>query len=61
MGTNLQTSKYDYAYMQSMLIPLSASFNQSITGSSSTTDFVQEEQLVVPNEQLKQQKHGRLR
>ena len=43
--------------MQSMPIPLFASFHQSIVSSSSTNDFVQEEQHVVHDEQLEPQEH----
>jgi len=50
MSTDLRTPESAYAYMQSMSIPSFASFHQSILGISSTNDFVQEEQLVVPNE-----------
>ena len=50
MGTNLRTLEYAYAYTQSMSIPSFVSFHQSIAGSSSTNDFVQEEQLVIPDE-----------
>jgi len=58
IGTDLRTSKSAYTYMQSMHIPLFASFHQSITANSSTNGFVQEEQPVVPNEQLQPQEHG---
>ena len=41
-----------------MLIPLITSFHQSIIGSSSINDFVQEEQPIVPNEQFQSQENG---
>jgi len=48
-----------------MLIPSFASFHQTTTGSSlsnqpNTNDFVQEEQPVIPNEQLQPQEHIRV-
>ena len=56
---DLRTMKSAYAYMQTMLIPSFASLHQSIISSSSTNDFVHEEQPVVPDEQLKPQEYGR--
>ena len=50
MGTYLRTLESAYAYMQSMPILSFASFHQGIADSSSTNDFVHEEQLVVLNE-----------
>ena len=58
MDTNLWTLEFAYAYMQSMFIHSFASFHQSIIESYSTNDFVQEEQLVVPDEQVEPWKHG---
>ena len=58
MGIDLQALEYAYAYIQSMPIPSFASFHQSIVNSSSTNDFIQEEQPVVPDEQLQPQEHG---
>ena len=61
INTNLQTLEFAYAYIQSMHIPLFAYFHQSIANSSSTNDFVQKEQPIVPDEQLQPQEHGRVR
>ena len=44
-----------------MLIPSFSSFHQTITDNSSTNDFFQEEQPVVPNEQRQPQEHERVR
>lgn len=49
--------------MQSMSIPLFASFYKTIAGNSSTNqpninDFIYEEQHIVPDEQLQPQEHG---
>ena len=55
IGTDLRTTKSVYAHIQSMPIPSFPFFHQSIVDSSSTNDFVQEEQPVVPNEQLQPQ------
>ena len=52
MDTNLQTPNSTYAYMQSISIPLFVSFHESIANSSSTNEFIQEEQPIVPDEQL---------
>ena len=51
-GTDLCTPEFAYAYMQSMPISSFLSFHQSITRSSSTDDFMQEEQVVVSDEQV---------
>ena len=61
MGIDLCTPKSSYAYMQSMPIPLFASFQQHIARNSSTNDFVHEELAIVPNEQVEPQQHGRVR
>ena len=58
IGTDLWTSESSYAYIQSMPVPLFASFHQSIANSYLTNDFVQEEQLVVLDEQLQPREHG---
>ena len=52
MGTDLCTPESTYAYMQSMPIHSFTSFHQSIVGSSSTNDFVQEEPTIVLDEQV---------
>jgi len=44
--------------MQSMPIPSFVFFHQSISGSSSINDFVQEEPVVVLDEQVEPQQHG---
>ena len=61
MGTHLRTLESAYAYMQSMSIPSFASFHQNISKSSSTNDFMQEEPVVAPNEQVEPQQHGGVR
>ena len=60
IGIYFRTPESVYAYMQSMPIPSFVSFYQSIMGSSSTNDFVQEKQPIVPDEQLQPQEHGRV-
>ena len=61
MSTDLRTPESAYAYMQSMSIPSFASFHQSILGISFTNDFMQEEPVVAPNEQVEPQQHGGVR
>lgn len=59
----LLTLESAYAYMQSILILLFSSVHQTIVGSSSTNqpninDFIQREQLVIPDKQLQPQEYG---
>ena len=66
IGRDLRTSEFAYACMQSMLIPMFTSFQQTIVSSSSINrpniiDFIQKEQPIVPNEQFQPQEHKRVR
>ena len=58
MGTDLRT--LESLVEEQLVIPSLASFHQSMTNSSSTNDFVQEEPVVVPSEQVEPQQHGRV-